>query len=452
MHEEIDLVSSPKKSYIKLSLPIIAFCIFDAIYGLVDMAWVSGLSKEAFFALGVSIPLTTLIFSLGDSIGQGTNSIMSRFIGSKDYENGYNAFLHGILLNIMLWVIVLIALYFIDILLSTMSITKSLDLIKQYLTPITICSFSFIFVNLFSETFQAEGNSKTPTLMIIASNILNIVLDPIFIYDFKLGVSGAAYATILSSLIIFAILLFHYLSGRTKVPLSIKYFKFRPYIIKEILKVTFPNFADSGSWCFLAVLVNIVLMNHLGPIGPILYSVSLKIQNLMISPIKGFGRALMSVTGHLFGARDYDNILSTYYYALKLSFITAIIIAAVFIVFREVVYEYFHIFEMDFQIAWIAIVGTINIFCIVLKIISSKTLDGLGKSLYALLFNILGTIAQVGIIYIAIAYMDGGRAVLLSFFLNEFISVILIFGFLQYLFRTFDKKSENEKTVKTFDN
>ena len=159
---------------------------------------------------------------------------------------------------------------------------------------------------------------------------------------------------------------------------------------------------DSGSWCFLAVLVNVVLMNHLGPIGPILYSVSIKIQKLMISPIKGFGRALMSVTGHLFGARDFENILSTYYYALKLSVITAIIIVAVFMVFRELVFEYFHIFEMDFQIDWIALVGAINIFCIVLKIISSKTLDRLGKSLYALLFNILGTIVQIGIIYIVI--------------------------------------------------
>ena len=89
--EKIDLVSVPKKSFWNLSIPIIIFCVFDAIYGLVDMLWVSQINVEAFFAIGVSIPITTLIFSLGDSLGQGTNSIMSRFIGSGDYESSYNA-------------------------------------------------------------------------------------------------------------------------------------------------------------------------------------------------------------------------------------------------------------------------------------------------------------------------------------------------------------------------
>lgn len=102
--EKIDLVSVPRKSFWNLSIPIIIFCVFDAIYGLVDMLWVSQINVEAFFAIGVSIPITTLIFSLGDSLGQGTNSIMSRFIGSGDYESSYNALIHGIILANILWV------------------------------------------------------------------------------------------------------------------------------------------------------------------------------------------------------------------------------------------------------------------------------------------------------------------------------------------------------------
>ena len=97
MKEKIDLVSLPKKSFWKLSGPIIAFCLFDAIYGVVDMLWVSQISVDAIFAMGVSIPFVTFIFSIGDSIGQGTNSIMSRFIGSGDYESAYNAMIHGMM-------------------------------------------------------------------------------------------------------------------------------------------------------------------------------------------------------------------------------------------------------------------------------------------------------------------------------------------------------------------
>lgn len=102
MNQKIDLVSRPKKSFWKLSIPIVAFCIFDAIYALVDMAWVSQISEDAFFAIGISIPIITLVLAFGDSLGQGTNSLMSRFIGADNLTALYNTIMHGILLNIII--------------------------------------------------------------------------------------------------------------------------------------------------------------------------------------------------------------------------------------------------------------------------------------------------------------------------------------------------------------
>ena len=99
MHEKIDLVSQPKKSFWKLSIPIIAFCIFDSIYGIVDMAWITQINIHASFAVGISIPFVSLIFSFGDSLGRGANSLISRYIGVGDYESGYNTLIHGILLT-----------------------------------------------------------------------------------------------------------------------------------------------------------------------------------------------------------------------------------------------------------------------------------------------------------------------------------------------------------------
>ena len=77
MDEKIDLVSQPKKSFWKLSIPIIAFCLFDSIYGIVDMAWVTQIDIHASFAVGISIPFVSLIFSFGDSLGRGANSDVS---------------------------------------------------------------------------------------------------------------------------------------------------------------------------------------------------------------------------------------------------------------------------------------------------------------------------------------------------------------------------------------
>ena len=106
------MISQPKNTFWKLSIPIIAFCLFDSIYSIVDLVWVSQISVQAFFAMGVSIPIVTLIFSFGDSIGQGINSIMSRFIGSNDYENAYNSLIHGLILANIVWIGIVICVLF----------------------------------------------------------------------------------------------------------------------------------------------------------------------------------------------------------------------------------------------------------------------------------------------------------------------------------------------------
>ncbi len=156
MHEEIDLVSHPKSSFWKLSIPIIAFCIFDAIYGIVDMLWVSQISVEALYAIGISMPISSLIFSFGDSIGQGTNSMMSRFIGSGDYESAYNTLIHGILITNIIWLIVMLCLAFAQGVLYNLKQGDSYILIFDYLVPIIIFAYVFMLTNMFLKHYRQK--------------------------------------------------------------------------------------------------------------------------------------------------------------------------------------------------------------------------------------------------------------------------------------------------------
>ena len=450
MNEKIDLVSLPKKSFWKLSVPIIAFCIFDAIYGIVDMLWVSKLSIHAFFAVGISIPFVSLIFSFGDSIGQGTNSIMSRFIGSGDYESSYNALIHGMILSNIIWVVVVLCALFTKGILYYVNQSDSYILVFDYMIPIIIFAYIFIFVNLFSETLQAEGNSRIPTILMISCNILNIILDPIFIFNFNLGIKGAAYATVLSSAIGFVIFFYIYLSGKTKVPLSFKYFKFRRYIIIEIFKVALPNFLDNGLWAFSASFINTILITTTGEIGPVLYSIANKIKTLLVAPVRGYGRSLMSVTGHLFGAEKFDELNKMYKYVLEVSFITTVVVMIVFIILRDYAFSFFSINGMETQTYWIAIFGTIIMLAVPFSMISSKMLDGFGKSMYSLFF----TIAKIGLesflIYVLYITLSNGSCVLIGIAISEIIFSIVYYVFLRYLFKNFDKEYENKATVKTF--
>ena len=450
MKEEIDLVSLPKKSFWKLSLPIIAFCLFDAIYGIVDMIWVSQISTEAFFAMGMSIPFVTFIFSMGDSIGQGTNSIMSRFIGSGDYESAYNALIHGMIVCNVVWFFICLCFMLANGVLFYDESGDSYVLIFDYLVPIIVFAYLFIFNNLFSETMQAEGNSKTPTALMIGSNILNLILDPIFIFNFNLGIRGAAYATIFSAALVFVPILYLYRSGKTKVPLSLEYFKFRPYILVEIFKVALPNFVDNGLWLLLASFTNSILVMDMNSIGPIIYSVSTKLKNLLIVPIRGYGRALMSVTGHLFGARKFDELNDMYRYVLKLSFITMIVLMIAFVFTREYVFEMFSITGMREEIFWVAAGGTVIMIATPFSMISAKMLDGFGKSMYTLLFTVLKVFGEIIFMIVFYSILGDGRAIFIPMIIWEIITATLYCLFLRYLFRNFERTYEGKSTVRTF--
>ena len=158
------------------------------------------------------------------------------------------------------------------------------------------------FLIFFANTLQAEGNSKIPTILLISTNVLNLVLDPIFIFVLDWGVSGASYATILSSGFSALYLLYWYLSGKSEVPINFRYFK--PGIVYDIFTVAFPNFLMDSLWCILILFFNKILIEQLGQIGVLLYSSASKIQSVIISHQKAFSRGLVSICGHLFGANN----------------------------------------------------------------------------------------------------------------------------------------------------
>ena len=327
---------------------------------------------------------------------------------------------------------------------------NSFTLIFDYLVPIIVFAYLFIFNNLFSETLQAEGNSKTPTTLIIVSNILNIILGPIFIFYFDWGIKGLAYATVLSAFVVFIPIFYLYLSGRTKVPLSVEYYEFRPYIIIEIFKVAFPNFLDNGLWLLLASYINVSLVMSMGDMGPILYSVAMKLRNLLVVPVRGFGRSLMSVTGHLFGARKFKEIDDMYKYVLKLSLFTTLAVMILFFFFRNYIFDLFGITEMSTEIFWVAAGGIVIMLSVPFSIISSKMLDGFGKSMYSLLFTGVKIVLDICLIYVLNLVFNNASSVLISLVLSEVAMSITYYLFLRYLFRNFDKKYDGKSTVKTF--
>ena len=443
----IDLVSFPKKSFWKLSMPIMCFVLFNAVYGIIDLFWVSKLDASSFYAVSVSIPFFTLICSMGDSIGQGTNSLLSRSIGANDYNNAYKAIFHGAVFCIAIWILIVACTPFLDDILIFSKIDKCIDLTLRYLLPTCLFSIFFIMPNFFSESLQAEGDSKRPTIIIICGNILNLILDPILIFYLNMGVEGAAYATIVSSFITVVVFIYLYASKKTQIPLPFRYTKLNKHIFFEIANVAFPNFLIDSLFCSIAIFINGVLLRDLGQIGVLLYSTSIKLQDILLTPIIGYGRGLMSVAGQLFGSKKLDDLKMIYVYALKVSIATVAVIAVLFIIFRNPIYSAFSINGMRLGITYIAVFGSLILLCRVFLTICSKMLDAFGKSYYNLAYTIIYAVLQIVFISVLDLIIPYGSSVLFGILLAQIIISISYVIFLEYTFRKFKKQKEEDTLV-----
>ena len=199
--ERLSLITGdPKKAIRTLSVPMIISMLLMMVYNLADSIWVAGLGPNSLAALGFITPLFMMVIGLGNGLGAGANSLISRCIGAKNKKGSDNAAIHSIILTITLSVVlttfILISLKYI---LHAMGAGESLTLAVQYGQIVFGGLIFLIFTSVASGILRAEGDVKRPMYAMLATAILNIILNPIFIYYFGWGVSGAAVATIISA-------------------------------------------------------------------------------------------------------------------------------------------------------------------------------------------------------------------------------------------------------------
>ena len=417
MADNIDLINNTKSGFWRLSGPFLVLSFFDAFYALIDMFWVSQMSHEAFFAISIALPFVTLIKNFGKSMGTGTLSVISREIGADDYESAHNTLWHGIIGSVVLSICIILAIPFIPNLLALMNVTQSVDLVKQYLIPIFLCSIMFILPNVFLYTLQAEGDSKVPTVLLILTNILNLILDPILIFVLNFGISGAAYASILSNALITVYLFYWFLKGKSQILLRVKYFK--PGIVFDIILVAIPNIFKDMLMCIVSSFINAVLLDQLGQIGVELYSAVSKIKDMILAPEIAFGKSLMTISGQLVGACEWEKLDSISNYAYAISTVITLIMGIVFFFIRDYAFAAFSVTGAETYVFYIALVGIFILSAMQFSALVDRIMAGIGNS-YDSLFITMGiSIFKALLIYVLGPILTSGACVLVGILISE---------------------------------
>jgi putative MATE family efflux protein len=334
-HVEL-LFEHPSKSIWKLASPTIFANFVQIFYNLVDAFWISTLKNSSLGIAGIGLaqPLNFAAMAIAGGIGVGTNSLISRSIGAKDYERANKAAANGIFLSIVISVIAtLTLLIFSKRIFISLGAGEALPQALKYGKIIFLSMPISFLVMIFNSIFRAEGDTKRSMIAMVTGSVLNIILDPISIFIFKLGLVGVAVATVISQVV--SLILFIYwaiFQKSTFVRIRVRNFKPNWPVINEIIKVGFPFALSQFLISFSQMLFNHLTSTIRGPQGIAIYSIGMRLNQFAVLPSLGISAATISIVGAWYGAKRYDmvrkSIIEAWKLGIKIQAVIAIVIYA----------------------------------------------------------------------------------------------------------------------------
>ena len=379
------ITGDPKKAINKLSLPIIASMFLIFANNIIDSIWVAGLGPEPLAALGYITPLFMIIVGFGNGIGAGGNSLISRYIGAEDKASANNAAIHNLILSVIVSIVIsIIFLVFMEPLLNMMGASSVLSYAMDYGFIVFSWTIALLMPPIVGGAFRAEGDIKRATVPIAVAAIINMILDPIFIYTLNMGISGAAWATALGPLISL-LLMFYWIFVKRDTYLSYDFKDFTNdwKMYKDILVVGIPASLEQLVLSVLTIFINFMLTLVSGSVAVAVYTAGWRIISIGMLPAIGVGTAAISVAGVAYGARKYENLRITARYAVKVALIASIIVCIFLNVFANQIAFIFSYSETSSQLEPL-IASFIQIMCLFILYVpfgasAGNVFQGVGK-------------------------------------------------------------------------
>jgi len=348
-----------KKLLLKLAIPATAAMAFNALYNLVDTFFVArGVGEIAIGALSIAYPIHMIVLAIGIMIGIGSSSVFSRAYGRQDKEAMRRSVNNAIITNLVVAILIgALTLVFMDPLLRVFGATETnIEYARGYLTILVFALVPFSMSVVMNNLIRAEGRPKAAMISLIIGAVVNIILDPIFIFDWGLGlgVAGAAWATLIGKTCSFIYIFYKALQPESALRIHLPTIhKIDFQMIGEIFKVGLPSFVRTAMGGFLIIIVN-NLINHYATVNPALYISIYGVINRLIrfTLMPGFGlvQGMVPIVGFNYGAEFFKRLHDVVKHATKLLFIYFFSVFILVFFFAEYLFMLFATDESDFFI------------------------------------------------------------------------------------------------------
>ena len=402
----------PEIAVKKLAIPIMISMILTALYNIIDGIWVAGLGPTAIAGIGFVTPIFMGLNGASVGLGNGATSSIARFIGAKNHEMANKSATHSLYIFFIASIILTIVLLLVQepLLRSYGATGQTLNEAVSYATPMFLGLIAFMFSNGCSGILRGEGDMKRAMYVVVATVILNAILDPLFIYTLGLGSAGASLATIVSSAISALIMLYWILIKKdTYVNVNLKNFRFDTHLTKDILKVGIPSSLDMLIMAIAMSIYLIIISQVGGDYGIATFTSGQRLYLFAIMPLTAIGSAVIAVSGSAFGAKNGDYLSRAHKYGSKFGLALGTVITLVLVLFATPLSTIFaYTPETANLVPGIALYLQVACPTLILSgigIPSSFFYQGIGKGIYSLMFTILREIIFVVPLIILFVYV-----------------------------------------------
>jgi len=411
-----------------------------SIYMIVDTIFVGHwVGPMGIAAITVVLPITFLIASIGMSIGIGGASIISRALGAGNSEYAQKVFGNQITLNMSIAsFFVIMGVIFQENLLLLFGAQGNIMLFAKEYFRIILLGVPFLSWGMMSNhVIRAQGFPKIAMNVMLLPAILNLILDPLFIYGFDWGLEGAAYATILSYCASASYTLWFFVKGNSDLRISKKNLILDWLIVSEIAALGVVSLARQGIISILSIILNNSLYTYGSEIYVSVYGIINRVMMFAMFPITGITQGFLPITSYNYGAKNYDRVKETIRKSIGYGSLMAVIIYACILFFQVPIVKLFSSNEEILTLTpeALAIVFMATPF-ILIQLIGSSYYQAIGKAKPALLL----TLTKQGFFLIPLVYILpkfwGIYGIWYAFPIADVLSTLVTFVFLWKAYRS----------------
>jgi putative MATE family efflux protein len=404
MEKENKMAVMPmSKLVLTMSLPLMLSLLIQSLYNIVDSIFVAKLSEEALTATSLAFPMQMLMIAVGVGTGVGVNAVLSKNIGAGNKEKVENAAMTGVVLSLIsTLVFIVIGLSCTKPFVHAFTDDESIaEYGIQYLSICMIFCLGSLVSTMFQRFLQSAGDTFYSMVSLIAGAVTNLILDPILIFGFAMGVRGAAIATVIGQWVSAAAAIWLNAVKNPAVKVKCKGYRMDGKIVAEIYKVGFPTIITQSIGSIMVASVNAILMPF-SSTAVAFFGVYYKLQNFLFMPMNGLGQAAIPIVGFSYGAKKKERIKEAIRTILPIAAGIALLATIIFLAVPNVLLGFFSPSTEMLRIGVPALrIISVTFIPASITMVLGYSMSGLGNGMV----NMIGTGLRQLVIFVPLLYV-----------------------------------------------